>query len=90
MYVVFEVYYKYGEYSVVSLGSTSELVAYLEKFIAEHTGDRSYESIDCTKLEEKGEEDLESLIQQALSVGSDVIKGQQGYGIVSVVKGEEM
>lgn len=85
MYVVFEVYYKYGEYSVKKFATTAELVKYLGKYLYRYTENKEYKKIDCTNLQD---EQVEAIIKLASDVGSDVLAKEQGYGIVSIVKGE--
>jgi hypothetical protein len=95
-FVVFEVHYKYGEYSVSSFDTEEDLRGHLEREIASYRatlGDRDSSELRGEDKDEAGVENtdklsLSELVEKATELGQRILEQQAGYGIVSVVCGE--
>jgi hypothetical protein len=85
MYIVFEVYYKHGEYSISEYPTKASLIAFLEEFVTDY-GHKQ----DLQDLEADADNYLETLVKLSISVGSDVLEHQRGQGVVAVIKGREL
>jgi hypothetical protein len=95
-FVVFEVHYKYGEYSVSSFDTEEDLRGHLEREIASYRGtlgDHDSSELGGEDKDEAGVENtdklgLSELVEKATELGQRILEQQAGYGIVSVVCGE--
>ena len=80
MYLVFEVYYKHGEYNIKILKDDDSLREFCIKKIEkydEYDGDVNYE-------------DINDLIDKTIEYGILFIQKQGGFGVVSIVKGDNL
>ena len=83
-YVVFEVYYKHGEWNVRTFKSEKLLRDHIISRIEDYDDDHFYEPEHLNNLP------LKDLIDEAIKYGSSILESQAGWGIVSVVKGVEL
>ena len=76
-YLIFECYYKHGEYSTFSINYIDELNRYKD---GEYTPAFDLKC-NCEKCDLECESDL---IDAILDIGEEIIEDQAGYGIVAI------
>jgi len=80
MYVVYSVYYKFGEYDIKILKDDDSLRQFCIKKIEkydEDDGDVNYEDID-------------DLINKTIEYGTKFVQNQGGFGVVSIIRGDNL
>lgn len=80
MYTVFSIYYKHGEFNVDIFEDDDDLREYCMEQIQNYgkdDGDVNYEDIDV-------------LIDKTIEYGKLFVEEQSGWGIVSIIKGENL
>lgn len=84
-FVVFEVYYKHGEYIVSYYHSVEDLEDYLHARLERYCryDGTDYEEIRKDFAEDK-QQTIESFIAFAVKKGKEQLENRNGYGIVSV------
>lgn len=90
VFVVFEVYYKYGDYKVEYCHGVGALKNYLHERLSRYCENcgKNYDEM-AKELEDEGEDmddekSLPKLMEAALKCGKEAISNQVGYGIVAV------
>lgn len=95
MFVVFESYYKFGEVNMKIITSESEMEQYCINKLIEYYDDET-EVINNTMtiedyvLSKVDDYSLQDLIELTVLKGNEVVRGQKGWGVRNVVKGERL
>lgn len=85
-FVVFEVYYKYGQYEVKYHHSVANLENYLDEQLQDYCEDEGcdYEEVLKEIADDVEETRLQKLIAIVIEKGQKRVKEQAGFGVVAV------
>jgi len=83
MYVVYSVYYKFGEYDIEVFKDDDSLRQFCIKEIEEYDGDDGDDG-------DVNYEDIDDLINKTIEYGTKFVQNQGGFGVVSIIKGDNL